>query len=49
MGALIATHAALKYPAVFGKVAAFSPAYWFAEKPLLAYLRQHPARPGPRF
>lgn len=49
MGGLIATYAALKYPAVFGKVAAFSPAYWFAEKPLFDYLRQHPADPATRF
>lgn len=49
MGALIATYAALKYPAVFGKVAAFSPAYWFAEQPLFDYLRQHPANPATRF
>ncbi|WP_375417670.1 alpha/beta hydrolase-fold protein [uncultured Hymenobacter sp.] len=49
MGALIATYAALKYPAVFGKVAAFSPAYWFAEKSLFDYLRQHPASPAARF
>ena len=49
LGALIATYAALKYPAVFGKVASFSPAYWFAEAPLFAYVRQHPARPDTRF
>ena len=49
MGALIATYAALKYPSVFGKVAAFSPAYWFAEKPLVDYVRQHPANPDTRF
>jgi metallo-beta-lactamase class B len=49
MGALIATYAALKYPAVFGKVAAFSPAYWFAQAPLFDYVRQHPANPDTRF
>lgn len=49
MGALIATYAALKYPAVFGKVASFSPAYWFAQAPLFDYLRQHPANPNTRF
>lgn len=49
MGALIATYAGLKYPAVFGRVAAFSPAYWFAEKPLFDYVRRHPANPKTRF
>ena len=49
MGALIATYAALKYPTVFGKVASFSPAYWFAGQPLFDYVRQHPANPNTRF
>lgn len=49
MGALIATYAALREPAVFGKVAAFSPAYWFAAASLFDYVRQHPARPDTRF
>lgn len=49
MGSLIATYAALKYPAVFGKVAAFSPAYWFAQTALFDYVRLHPADPNTRF
>ncbi|MDQ2770231.1 MAG: alpha/beta hydrolase-fold protein [Bacteroidota bacterium] len=49
MGALIATYAALREPTVFGKVAAFSPAYWFAYAPLAAYVHQHPANPNTRF
>ena len=49
MGALIATYAALREPSVFGKVAAFSPAYWFAYAPLAAYAHQHPANPNTRF
>ena len=49
MGALIATYAALRNPAVFGKVASFSPAYWFAYPQLAAYAHQHPANPNTRF
>ncbi|TLM96909.1 alpha/beta hydrolase-fold protein [Hymenobacter jeollabukensis] len=43
MGGLISLYAALKYPAVFGRAAIFSPAFWFAEAPLKAYLHQHRA------
>ncbi|MET4108034.1 alpha/beta hydrolase-fold protein [Hymenobacter sp. UYP22] len=49
MGGLISTYAALKYPQVFSKVGVFSPAFWFADKPLFQYLRQHPANPATRF
>lgn len=49
MGALIATYAALRHPAVFGKVASFSPAYWFAYAQLAAYAHAHPANPNTRF
>ncbi|MCA8829645.1 alpha/beta hydrolase-fold protein [Hymenobacter pini] len=49
MGGLISTYAALKYPLVFSKVGVFSPAFWFADKPLFQYLRQHPANPATRF
>ncbi|SHI88072.1 Por secretion system C-terminal sorting domain-containing protein [Hymenobacter daecheongensis DSM 21074] len=49
MGGLISTYAALKYPAVFGKVGVFSPAFWFAQQPLFQYVRQHPANPDTRF
>ena len=43
MGALIATYAALRYPAVFGKVGVFSPAYWFASQQLFQYVHLNPA------
>ncbi|MVN76623.1 alpha/beta hydrolase [Hymenobacter sp. HMF4947] len=49
MGGLIATYAALRYPAVFGRVGVFSPAYWFAGQSLLAYVMQHPPLPDTRF
>ncbi|GAB2853739.1 alpha/beta hydrolase-fold protein [Hymenobacter ruber] len=49
MGGLIATYAALREPTVFGKVASFSPAYWFAYPQLAAYAHQHPANPNTRF
>ncbi len=49
MGGLIATYAAVRYPAVFGKVGVFSPAFWFARPQLLQYLSQHPADPATRF
>ena len=49
MGALIATYAALREPAVFGKVGVFSPAYWFAATQLFQYVRTHPANPNTRF
>jgi len=49
MGALISVYAALKYPNVFSKVGAFSPAFWFAGPSLLQYARQHPAGPTTRF
>ena len=34
LGGLISVYAAVKYPETFGKVLAFSPAFWFNEKPL---------------
>jgi metallo-beta-lactamase class B len=46
MGGLISLYAALKYPAVFGRAAIFSPAFWFAEAELKSYLHQHRAAPG---
>ena len=39
MGAFISLYTAWKYPQVFAKVAAFSPCFWFAKKPLLAFLK----------
>ncbi|GAA4380178.1 alpha/beta hydrolase-fold protein [Hymenobacter koreensis] len=46
MGGLISLYAAVKYPAVYGRVGVFSPAFWFAEAQLKNYLRQHPATAG---
>jgi metallo-beta-lactamase class B len=46
MGGLISLYAALKYPAVYGRVGVFSPAFWFAEAQLKSYLRQHRAAPS---
>ena len=39
MGALISTYGAAKYPSVFGKAGAFSPAYWFSITNLVSYLQ----------
>ncbi len=49
MGGLLATYAALRYPAVFGRVGVFSPAYWFAGSALLAYVAQQAPRPDTRW
>jgi len=49
MGGLLATYAALRYPAVFGRVGVFSPAYWFAGPALLAYVAQRTPRPDTRW
>ncbi len=38
MGGLISTFGAVRYPNVFGKVGAFSPAYWFALNDLNNYI-----------
>ena len=48
MGGLLATYAALRYPAVFGRVGVLSPAYWFAASALLTYVARHP-RPDTRW
>lgn len=48
-GALIALHAALEYPAVFGRAALFSIAAWLAAPDVYAYARRvRPTRPAPR-
>lgn len=39
MGALISLYAACRYPNVFRKIGAFSPAVWFAESELLACIK----------
>jgi predicted alpha/beta superfamily hydrolase len=49
MGGLLASYAALRYPAVFGRVGVFSPAYWFAGPALLAYVAQQAPRPDTRW
>lgn len=38
MGALISTYGAVKYPGLFSKVGVFSPAFWFADTQLNAYI-----------
>lgn len=38
MGALISLYAAGRYPETFGKVAVFSPAFWFTYEPLLNWI-----------
>jgi alpha-amylase len=44
MGGLISLYAALEYPATFGRVGVFSPAFWFAPS-IYAYARHaHPRR-----
>jgi glycosidase/predicted alpha/beta superfamily hydrolase len=47
MGGLISLYAALKYPDVFGRVGAFSPAFWVAPEIYAAARRASP-RPGTR-
>lgn len=49
LGGLISVYAALRYPAVFGRVGAFSPAFWVCNDSLRAYARQHPPAPTARF
>jgi predicted alpha/beta superfamily hydrolase len=49
MGGLLATYAALRYPAVFGRVGVLSPAYWFAMQELLSYVVQHKPQPDTRW
>ena len=49
LGGLISVYAALKYPSVFGKVGAFSPAFWVCSDSLKAYASVHPAARTARF
>jgi predicted alpha/beta superfamily hydrolase len=49
LGGLISVYAALRYPAVFGRVGAFSPAFWVCNDSLQAYARQHPPAPTAKF
>ena len=49
LGGLISVYAALKYPRVFGRVGAFSPAFWVANDSLRAFAKKHPAARTARF
>ena len=49
LGGLISVYAALKYPRVFGRVGAFSPAFWVCNDSLQAFAKTHPAAPSARF
>lgn len=49
LGGLISVYAALKYPRVFGRVGAFSPAFWVCDDSLRAFAKTHPAAPTARF
>ncbi|MCB9426367.1 MAG: alpha/beta hydrolase [Flavobacteriales bacterium] len=44
LGALISTYGACKYPSIFGKVGALSPAYWFSFNELNKYLETLPKK-----
>jgi predicted alpha/beta superfamily hydrolase len=49
LGGLISVYAALKYPLVFGRVGAFSPAFWVCNDSLTAFYKTHPAAPTTKF
>ena len=49
LGGLISVYAALKYPRVFGRVGAFSPAFWVCNDSLRAFAQTHRAAPTARF
>ena len=49
LGGLLSVYAALKYPRVFGRVGAFSPAFWVCYDSLRAFAKTHPAAPTARF
>jgi predicted alpha/beta superfamily hydrolase len=49
MGGLISLYAGVKYPAVFGRVGVFSPAFWFAKDSVLAFVRRQSAPSKSRF
>ncbi|MEB3284771.1 MAG: alpha/beta hydrolase-fold protein [Candidatus Sericytochromatia bacterium] len=48
MGGLTALYAAYRYPLVFGRVAALSPAFWFARSQIFRYIASSTAPPGAR-
>jgi metallo-beta-lactamase class B len=49
LGGLVSVYAALKYPRVFGRVGAFSPAFWVCNDSLRVFAKTHPAAPTTRF
>lgn len=48
LGALLSDYAIHRYPAVFGRAAMLSPAYWVADPAVYAYAEQHPLPAGAR-
>jgi predicted alpha/beta superfamily hydrolase len=48
MGAFISLYTALRYPEVFGKVAAFSTAFWFSKFPMREQIKLTGAQPNMR-
>ncbi|QIL77752.1 alpha/beta hydrolase-fold protein [Hymenobacter sp. HDW8] len=49
MGGLISLYAGLKYPRVFSKIGVFSPALWFAQDSIFAYVRRTKVRKPVQF
>ncbi|GAB2477426.1 phosphonate ABC transporter ATP-binding protein [Hymenobacter qilianensis] len=49
MGGLISLYAGLKYPRVFSKIGVFSPALWFAQDSILAYVSRAKVRQPMQF
>jgi predicted alpha/beta superfamily hydrolase len=48
LGGLVSLYLALKYPAVFGRVAVVSPSVWFANKQIVHHVEAFRKRPGVR-
>ena len=48
LGGLVSLYLGLKYPKVFGRVAAVSPSVWFADKHIVAYVNVLPTKPKVR-
>ncbi|WP_143080060.1 alpha/beta hydrolase-fold protein [Hymenobacter arizonensis] len=49
LGGLISVYAALKYPRVYGRVGAFSPAFWVCNDSLKAFAKTHRPASSTRF
>ncbi len=45
LGGLVSLYLGLKYPDVFGKIAAISPSVWFADKQIVHYVEMLKTRP----